>query len=316
MSCFDGYIEIDDSVTSRSGLYATDLPGIDRDLLTAIARSAADDADDIWATIYKRSKNNLVSDTSKNLQDKFYLDLKLLTRETSQFKATANSSSSLAGVTLEWTLPKYAKLHILSISVYSNAAYASGPVFKIYDTDENGELLDTITSAIAIGRNTINVDTDYEVDKVFISYNPALFTFRETENKYYPEDGNYDSVVCDRCFYGDTGFRGLVTQINGGGLNVKYNVYCSVEKFVCENIKLFDQAFLYKIGHEITVERRLGERLSQYTVMTKERWDELEGFYKAQYEQNLMNTIRGTNIPEDNWCFYCKNLVRTDTLLP
>lgn len=320
--CFDDYITISEATAeSRSGYYATDLPGIDRDLLDGIARnqdvSPADDADNIWETIYKRAKNNLVSDVSKNLQDKFFLDLKIISRETSVITDTLNTGSSLAGVTLEFNLPKYAKLHIISIGVYSASVYGSAPIFKVYDTDQNGELLETITTAISLGRNTINVDSDYEADKVFIAYNPATYSFRQTENKYYANSYNYfDTVMCDQCFYGDPDFRGSVVQINYGGLNIKYVVYCSIEKYVCENIVLFKDALLYKIGHEITVERRLGERLNQYTLMIKERWDELEGFYKAQYEQNLMNTINSANIHEDDLCFSCKNTVYVDTLLP
>lgn len=318
MSCFDNYITISDSTASRSGLYASDLPGIDMDLLDGIARTG-DDGDDIYATIYKRAQRNLISDVSKNIQDRFYMDLKLISRETSAFKydEAYNTGSSLAGVTLEFNLPKYAKLHIISIGVYSQSLYASAGIFKVYDTDQNGELLDTISAAIAAGRNTINVDEEYEADKVFIAYDPAIYSFKQTENKFYANSYNYfDSVMCDQCFYGDPDFRGSVVQVNAGGLNIKYVVYCSMEKFVCENLILFKDALLYKIGHEITVERRLGERLNQYTVMTKERWDELENFYKAQYEQNVMNAVRSQNIYEDDVCFACKNTVYVDTLLP
>jgi hypothetical protein len=323
MGCFDNYITISENIAeSRSGLYATDLPGIDTDLLQGIARNQditpSDDYNDIWATIYKRAKNNLISDVSKNLQDKFFVDLKLITRETSSYKEEANTGSSLAGVTLEFNLPKYAKLHIISIGVYSETSYASAGIFKIYDTDENGELLDTITASIsAHGQRTINVDREYEVDKVFIAYNPAIHYFRQTENKRYTNTySHFDTVICDQCFYGDPDFRGSVVQINGGGLNVKYMVYCSMEKYVCENLPLFKDALLYKIGYEITIERRLGERLNQYTVMTMERWEELSNFYKAQYEQNVMNVVRSSNITEDDLCFQCKNTVYTETLLP
>lgn len=318
MACQDNYITISaDIQTSRSGLYASDLPGISTELLDGIARAVSDDHDDIWATIYKRSWRNLVSDISKNIQDKFYMDLKLVSRETSQFKTSANTSSALAGIKLEFWLPKYARVHILSVEVFSNSSYAAGDVIKIYDTDENGELLKTVNSVISAGRNTINIDSDFQADKLFISYNPATYNFRQTENKYYANHyTHYDTVVCDQCFYGDNSFRGLITQVNNGGLNIKYLVICSIERFVCENIKLFEDAFLYKIGHEITVERRLGERLNQFTVMTKERWDELEGFYKAQYEMNVMNAVRNQNMNEDDICFACKDTVRTDTLLP
>jgi hypothetical protein len=319
LECFDNYITISESIAeSRSGLYATDLPGIDTDLLDGIARSVSEDHTDIWATIYKRATRNLVSDITKQIQNKFFVDLKLVSRETSSYLTTNNTGSSLAGVTLEYLLPKYAKVHIQSIAVYSASLYVSGGIFKIYDTDSSGELLDTITTAIVAGRNVINVDTDYEADKLFIAYSPATYSFRKTENKFFDNANylNFDAIVCDECLYGDLNFQGSVVQVNGGGVNVKYQILCSIEKFVCENLKLYEDCLLYKIGYEITVERRLGERLTQYTVMTKERWDELEGFYKAQYEQNVMNAIQSQNIPEDNLCFACKNSVRTATLLP
>jgi hypothetical protein len=322
MSCFDSYITINESTPSRSGLYASDLPGIDIDMLDAIARdidsSPEDDANTIWPVIYKRAKNNLISDVSKNMQDKFFLDLKLISRETSQFTQTVNTGSSLAGMQLEFWLPKYARLHIISIDVYSQANYSSGANIKVYRDDANGEVLDTISDAINTGRNTINVDTDYEANKVFIAYNPALYSLRQTENKQFGDlfYGNFNSHICDICYYGDQGFLGSFQQINGGGLDVKYLVYCSMEKYICDNIKLFADALLYKIGYEITIERRLGERLNKFTVMTQERWDELSNFYKAQYEQNLMNTITGCDVSEDQYCFSCKSTVRVVNKIP
>lgn len=322
MSCFDSYITINESTPSRSGLYASDLPGIDIDMLDAIARdidsSPEDDANTIWPVIYKRAKNNLISDVSKNMQDKFFLDLKLISRETSQFTSSVNTGSGLSGMQLEFWLPKYAKLHIISIDVYSQANYSSGANIKVYRDDQNGEVLDTISDAIVTGRNTINVDTDYEANKVFIAYKPALYSLKQTENKQFGDlfYGNFNSVICDICYYGDQGFLGSFQQINGGGLDVKYLVYCSMEKYICDNIKLFADSLLYKIGYEITIERRLGERLNKFTVMIQERWDELSNFYKAQYEQNLMNTIRGCDVSEDQYCFSCKPTVRVVNKLP
>lgn len=316
MGCFDDYITINIDTPSRSGLYAQDLPGVDTNLLDGIARDISEGADDIWPVIYKRATRNLVQDVSKNLQDKFYVDFKLLARETSKYTDTYNTGSSLAGVTLEFILPKYARLHIISVEAFSEGVVASGDVFKIYDTDENGELLYTKTTGVAVGRNTFNVDQDFLVDKVFIAYNPSAYSFKQTENRYYATNYyHFDTVVCDFCLY-DSNYRGSVVQINYGGLNVKYLVYCSVEKFVCENIKLFEDSLLYKLGYEITVERRIGERLNQYTIMTQERNEELMNFYKAQYDTNLMNAIKSHNIMEDPLCFSCKNTVHTDFQLP
>lgn len=318
-TCFDNYIEISESILpSRSGVYASDLPGIDTDLLDGIARSASDDHEDIWPVLYKRARKNLVSDVSKNLAEKFFVDLKILTRETSKFKTTNNTNSSYAGVTLEFSLPKYAKLHIISVEVNSAHDYTGTPGFevKFFEDDEDGEELHSVFGDVTQGKSTINIDTDFEVNKLFVAYNSATYVVKETENKHLGIHYDYfDSIVCDFCYL-DGYHSGSVIQVNGGGLNVKYLIYCSAEKFVCENIKLFDQAFLYKIGHEITIERRLGERLNRFTILTQERWAELEGFYKAQYQQDLMNVINQANIPEDQVCYVCKNTVRTETFLP
>lgn len=322
MACFDNYITLESSTPSRSGLYATDLPGIDSRVLDGIARNVDDtpdeDHEDIWPIIYKRAHRNLVSDTQKQLQAKFHTNLKLVTRETSAYKEDYNSGSGLAGVSIEFKLPKYARTHVLSIQVFSAQAYASAGIFKIYDTDEDGELLDTITTAISQGRNTINVDTDYEADKIFIAYDSAVYSFKQTENKYYADSAynEFGPVTCDESLYGDEDFNALVVQENGGGVNGKFIIHCSIEKYVCENLKLFEDALLYRIGLEITVERRLTERLDKYVVMTQERWDELKNFYEAQYKTNLMNTIDGGNIMEDEYCFACRNTVRTETILP
>lgn len=319
MACFDNYITLSESVLpSRSGRYATDLPGIDIQMIDALARDESGDYEDIWPTIYKRAYRNLVSDTSKNLATKFFVDLKLISRETSSFKVDTNANQGYAGVSLEFKMPRYAKLHVISVGVNSLQDYGTpGFELKFFENDQDGEELYSLTGSIETGKNTINVDWDFEVDsKLFIAYDASTYSLKQTENRRYATPYDiFDEVICDFCFYSDD-YRGSVVQINGGGLNVKYLVYCSAEKFVCENIKLFEQALLYKIGHEITVERRLGERLNRFTIMTKERWDELEGFYKAQYEQDLMNVISQANIPEDQVCYQCKNTVMVESYLP
>lgn len=316
MACFDDYIGINSSYTSRSGLYVSDLPGMTTDLLDSIARSTSDDRDDIFPVIYKRARKNLVSDVGKRLTSKFYKDLKLVTRETSKFGTDNNTNTSLAGVKLEIDLPKYARIHVISVEVNAPSTIASLPIlFYEEDDDGNRTLLQTTTKAItSTGKTTINVDTDFEVDKLFIAYNPATYTLKETENKYYPGCTSFSEVICDYCYW--EGYNAVVTQVNDGGLNVKFVIYCSDEKVVCENINLFAVAFWYKIGWEICVERRLTERLNQYVIMTQERWEELMKYYNDEYEKAVSDVLDNLKLPEDGICFACKNSVRTDTFLP
>lgn len=317
MACQDDYITIDRSTQSRSRLYATDLPGVEIALLEGLTKEDQVDYIELWENIYSRAWSNLVSDISKALQEKFHVDLKLIARETSKFSDDVNTNSGLAGLRIQFDLPKYARLHVLSVEVFSESSYPSpGIAIQFFDTDESGELLHSVSDSINTGRNTINVDTDFEVEKLFIAYDPTEFQLRQTENKYFPLSNwaYWDKISCMwPCAWGG---QGEVRQINGGGLNVKYTVECSIEKFVCENINFFKKAFWYRIGLELTIERRFGNRLNQFTTMTIERATELSDFFNAQYQQDLSNSIRSQRITEDPICFNCKNVVSAKVNLP
>ena len=317
MACQDDYITIDRSTTSRSGLYATDLPGVEIALLEGLTKDDQEDYLELWENIYSRSWSNLVSDISKALQDKFHVDLKLIARETSKFSDDVNSNSGLAGIRIQFDLPKYARLHVLSVGVFSENSYPSpGITIQFFDTDENGELLHSVSDSILEGRNTINIDRDFEVENLFIAYDPTEFELRQTENKYFPLSNwsYWDKISCMwPCTWGG---QGEVRQINGGGLNVKYTIECSIEKFVCENLNFFKKAFWYRLGLELTIERRFGNRLNQFTTMTIERATELSDFFNAQYQQDLGNSINPHRIGEDPMCFNCKNVVSAKVNLP
>lgn len=272
------------------------------------------DEDETWLVLYKRACDGLVNDIRKLLNNKFYVDLKLVSRETSVFKESINDNLGLAGITIEFKLPKYARLHIVSIEVFSSQDYGSpGVGISIYDTDENGELLFETEPELVEGRNTIPIDRDFTVDKIYIAFD-TVFALRETENRRY--NTPYIYFGCDECAFDCGGYQGKIEQINGGGLNVFYNVYCSVEKFVLENINFFAQALLWKLGIVISEERRFGERLNKYTTMTLERAEELMNFYTEKYTQEIEESIKGINIREDPYCFSCKQLLSKRSSTP
>lgn len=313
MGCFDDYITI--SGTSRSGLTVIQLPGVTEDVITELIPNGMSTVDEFWEEkLYPRAVSNLVSDVSKELQDRFHLDYKLVSRETSKILSTLNENTGLAGLKITFDLPRYAKIHVKSIEVWSNDTTGSpDATIEFYDTDEDGELLYFKDANLIPGRNVINIDRDFEVDALFIAYDPELITLRKTENKYYPNCEYWDEIVCDYwCFNRKGSFR----QVNGGGLNVTYNVHCSVEKLVCQNINLFRHAFWWKLGVEVMVERRIGCTINQYTTMPPERAEELFNFFGAQYEKELLNAVKSQSIREDEICFSCKNLVEVKSSLP
>lgn len=319
MSAWDDYITLSTDTPSRSGLYANLLPGVTVALFDDLTKDEQADFEACFADIYHTAKINFTSDVQGKLGIKFHYDQKLISRETSKFLTDENTGTELAGIKIECLLPKYARLHVLSVGVFAESASASpGIEINFYDTDEDGELLHTVDEEIASGRNTINVDTDFEVDKLFISFDPNNYSLRKTENKYFNTGGAWgDKLACTfPCGWSGYGYEVSVSQIEGGGLNVKFIVTCSVDKFICENINIFKTAFWYRIGVDLMRERILSDRFNRFTTLTEDRAKQLMELYQTEYDKHLANAIETVNIHEDPICFDCKNIVESGNLLP
>lgn len=310
---FTNYITLDESIPSRSQLYADSLPGIDSDMIEGLAKTGKDE-DETWAVLYKRACDGLVNDVRKLLNNKFFVDLKLVSRETSIYQESVNANSGLAGIEILFNLPKYAAIHVIAVEVNSNQDYDSPELeIQVFENDQDGELLHAVSSDLTEGRNVVNIDRSFYTNKIFVSYDTS-FELKGTENRRYATPYLY--FGCDECRFDCGGYQGKITQINGGGLNVFYNVTCSIEKFVLENINLFAQSLLYKIGVVITEERRYGERLNKYNTMTLERAEEMMLLYTEKYNQEKEETIRGINIKEDPYCFECKRILSKRASIP
>jgi hypothetical protein len=309
VSCYADYITIDNSTPSRSGLYASDLPGVDILLLDSLAKPQQDSYKVLYNSIYKRAWDNLVSDVEKALQSKFHVDKKIISRETSEFLTTTHTAGE---VRIRIDLPKYARLHIISIGIKSVSEHFS-PEAEFFFTDENEETLYSKEAELVEGYNTINIDQDFEVCDLTVSYE-GIESY-QTKNKYYPGFRYYSEIFCEfDCI--DNFYPGKVDQMYGGGLNIKFNVICSVEKYICDNINLFKQALYYRLGLELVVERRFGNRINEFTTMTTEDAEKLQEFYNTQFQQELLNATKAVDIKEDPICFNCKSIVSSRPILP
>lgn len=262
--------------------------------------------------LYKTAQRNLRIDMQKALANRFHIDKKLITRETSEFKDDYNSYSGLAGVKIQVALPKYARLQILSIGV--NSATAGAVPFYVYKEDENGDLLATISSTLTGGKQTVEVYQEFEEEEIFIAYNAASVSLKQTQNRYYDSDQITQDKNCQfDCGAGDLG---VVTQVNGGGLNIKFILYCSMEKFILENLPLFQFALLYRLGVDTMKERLTTQRVNLTTVLTEERAKELLGVHNEDYKAALEAATMSIKMTEDPICFMCKKTVSSKINLP
>jgi len=268
----------------------------------------------VWQRVYGNAWTNMHSDVEAFLQQKFFVNQKLISRETSEFSSELNEASGLAGVQLQFDLPRYGRIHILSLEIWAAEATGSpGLLIQVFDKDENGDVLYETHAQLEEGKNQVFIDQDFESDKIFIAVDPEAAFIRGTDARRFA--GCFDYSF-NYCYFPCLGGNGYVRQINGGGLNVIYNVICSSEKFLCQNLNLFRKTFWWKVGQELIIERRYGNRLNEFTTMTQERAEELTEFYQAQYTQSLGNSLNSHNIYEDPVCFECKGVVGAKPLIP
>lgn len=308
--CFSGYITASSDTPSKSGLCFTDLAGCTVKLLDDLTKEDHADWTACFNYLYSTAQRNLEIDLQAKLANRFHIDQKLLTRETSEYLTTYNSGSSLAGVKIRYYLPKYARNQVLSIGVY--AAQAGSANFYIYKDDENGLLLDTITETLTQGYNTIEYYEDFEYNTLFIAYNPAQVSLKTTKNKFYVNDLLSEKMCGANCF----GMGGYVLQVNGGGLNVKFVIYCSLEKFICENLPLFRYSLFYRLGVDTMKERLTTQKVNKTSVLTAERAKELMTVFNEDYQAALNSATMNIKMQEDPYCFMCKNTVSSKTNLP
>lgn len=315
-TCFDGFVTVDTATPSESGLYVVDLPGITVAQLDGLTKDEQADFQAFFESIYRQAQINLKIDVQKALALRFHIDKKLVSRETSEYLPDTNGSGDLSGVKIRFNMPKYARLQILSIGFYAEEVEVSPQAnFFVYEKDENGELLSTISSEVALGRNVKTVYESFEVDELFIAYNASNLALRETKNKYYADTDYLDNVRCVMpCAFGGDGVS--VQQINGGGLNVKFIVTCSMEKMICENLPLFQYALWYRIGVDLMKERIVSDRVTRFTVIAEERATELMAIYNEEYQNALQAATMNIRFTEDPVCFLCKQTIAVKTSLP
>jgi len=317
--CFERYITIDERTASKSGLFFTDLTGCTVRLLDDLTKDGHDDYTDCFNYLYKKAQLNLNIDVQRKLATRFHIDKKQITRETSEFKADFNTGSGLAGVKISVPLSKYSRIQIISIGVNSANEHNSPEAeFYVYKKDADGDLLSTISSELTEGKNTIDVYEDFEEEELFIAYDPEDLELKETKNRYYHDNllvkGYSEGIACSfPCAYGDLG---TVIQVNSGGLNVKFILYCSMEKLICENLPLFSKALLYRLGVDTMKERIATQNVNRTSVLTAERATELMALHNDDYQAALDAATMNIRFNEDGICFLCKSTIRAKNNLP
>lgn len=301
--CFHNFIGLkvnSPEVISKSGLYINDLPGIETEQIASLTKSEQVDFNETWNSIYSRSVANFLTDISNELEERFHFEKTLDSQIVGSFGGVLNKATELAGIELHLINSRYSKTSIQTITIWSEEDLQEIDLYFYNKVD--GVLLYTSTVDLTVGYNTLYINKEFDSKSLFIAYNPAIVSSYET-NLYYSDS------------YYDWNFTKGYLVINGGGLIVEYNTYCSIDKFVCSRINQFARALLNKIGVELMIERATSDRVNCFTI-DSEKAQRLMGSYEQDYNNELKKALSNIKITDDSYCFKCKAPVQRITYLP
>lgn len=310
--CFNNYITIDGiAVTPVSGIYINRfLRGFTLTQADKLRKDDQSSRTQWWNELYEASVANFIIDIRKKVHSDFLYDAQLIAGETSDYETSVSTATGLGGVIIKMPLTLFSEMRILRAQFKVDQVITSPPNLNIEVRQKNatGELLDTIfVDAVQDGLNYANIYKSYDEEELFIGLNHDDISVHKTTNS-----DNW-KVYHNSCL--EQANTAFITQVNTGGLNVEFNISCSIEKFICSRITYMKGAFAYRIGMDIMAERLSSDRINRFTTITPERAEQLMQVYGDQYEKAL-KSLFPILTKDDPICMNCKSVVKSETLIP
>lgn len=335
MTCFDNLIAIKSTcngVSGSSGLFIEDI-GI-----------TAEEAGQYINKEYKNGKEliedklrfstDIVRKTINNhfsahINSKSLIASQLLGHYQDSLQLKAGSATTLGGISLTLkNTNSYYTVFVNEISIQVNVTQDID-VF-VYDLI-SGLVLDTIKlSAVANKIVSKTVNKTYsspkrKLDLIFVyntegisSNTTLLSTIGCTSCTGYKYSNYYIESNAVYLLESDTKLRSsLTTTTHTFGLSVNYSVQCSIENWLCEIANLMALPILYLTGTEIMRYALFySNRQNSNTNIDAEANQKRLDFYAQAYNEALEATIKKINLPKNDPCFKCEELIRSVVVLP
>lgn len=335
MNCFDNLIAIKSTcngVSGSSGLYIEDT-GITTDECGSYINSEYSNgaefikdkirfaADLVRKTIANHFDSEVIS---KNL-----LNASLLGHYQDSLQMKPGEVNTLGGIALTLNNQEsYFNVFVNAISIQVDVTQDI-PVF-VYDLI-SGLLLDTITiSAVANQVVTKYVNKTYsspkrKLDLIFVydteginSNNTLLSNTGCNTCNGFKYSNYYISSQAVYLNESSTKIRSsLTTTTHTFGLSINYSIQCSIENWLCEIANLMALPILYKTAYEIMNYAYLYSNRNNSSVnIDAERNEKRMQAYQTAYSESLLSTIQKINLPKNDQCFKCNEVVRSLVILP
>lgn len=314
-------------------------------LLDSIANDEQVNYVGVWADIQdtaaRRFRNDVIAEFNrkykiKNLTQSIDIEKKIDTATTTA--AAAQYRGFI--VELNDATDLYVNSNLQTIYIQYLYLYLSAPVnttVRVFDLDEEVQLSSFAVTGAA-GWNTVNVLTNYGKRRLFIAYDSTAIT-SVTQNISDLENAvNCDSCGSDYYLWYDTfcnncGFKIQAASAaiadpytvtegdNTFGLSGVFSIGCTYENIICNNLRLFENAWMFVLGSTVMDYKLYTTRLNEFTAFDRNKAADLKKLFEAQYRGGmdandikysgeLYNAIDGINLNLNDCCLECNQSIR------
>ena len=325
MNCLISYIGIKDCGTPpESGVYINSLPGINTEIISAIADVEEITHKGVSADVNQVSARRLQTDIMTKLRATYKLKRIRQTFEFIPEEGTSEiGSAEYRGLLLGFGYQYFTFQAFLISTVYLYSDTAGASTLKIFNR-QNVELYSEDVTVVQ-GLNTFQVNQTFVSDRLFVGFdftNIDGFSLDISSNVSSCFCQVLNEVFCDTCnpsFAGATksGATITTTSTNAHGVGILGNAGCDYSQIVCNQKQIFTTAWLYLLGNQLLIHLLNADRLNKYTTADVAKYNELKDYYQVMYEKSLEEAILGIELDAmDDCCVECNPLVKSVQWLP
>ena len=316
ITCLTDYIGLrnvsDDSEAPTSGIYVNDLPGISSQHFSDIVNDELDGISAEWDKIEERSIRAFETDLRSRLK-KYFTGYQLISSGITGYVDDNTQANHGSGVYSGWLFDMYTFSPSLKVEINDvrvNLVSAQNFNVKIFDANTGLELYTKAVVGVQ-GAQTIKINQSFAVyqhNKIFVCYD-TVSPYRVYQNPTFGaisagSISTSSTVLSDNLSSAET------------GLEVTYNIKCSIEEFVCHRLENFQEAYLYRIGLEFLKNSKYSDKINRWTLLDIETTNQLIEEFKMEYENLLESSLMDLKVPDDGICFICNKAISEKVLIP
>lgn len=336
LACLVGYVGLRgcNTETPPSGFYINSLAGATLNSFESLTPNEQLTLANLWRNIQERAalafENEFRSAIRGLVRLASVIDSGTVGYYRKPLQSIAADNALLRGVLLRVSENSdYTELKISTIRFYSDSAVA-GMEFFVYDAYD-GSLLDTFTQDITVGVNVVYVKKTYlwqpKQTQLFICYDAGLAgTVRTTLGTQDAYCGCNES--CNECGCADSYATGgyiaktepiidydsITKTSEFYGISIDYSINCSLNKFICDHLEVFTDAWVKLLGAELMKERLISERFNSFTLTNQVEAEKFRVEYMSEFKESMKNAVYSIDFSCE-CCFSDDSVVQTRRIL-